>query len=75
MSAKWLAVLVMVAAACGSQGDLQAGIAEPTSGAATTDVPPSTEVLQVTDSTAPGTIYKQVQMEATLPPLDGRATL
>ena len=88
MSARWLTVLLLLAAGCGSQLDPQAGTAESADAAVTsevaqvtaptpvtTEVAPSTVAAKVTASTTPGVIYKQVQLEASLPPLNGPATL
>jgi hypothetical protein len=89
VSTRWLTVLVVlvvvVTAACGSVRDPLAGTADgavttevaqvtaPTP--ATTDVAPSTATAQKTASTTTGPVYQQVQLEASLSPLDGPATL
>jgi hypothetical protein len=75
MSAKWLPVLAIVVAGCGSQADLQTGTVESTNVGVTATMGASTKTGQVTDGTTPGTVSKQVEMEATLPSLDGPATL
>ena len=69
MSAKLLAALLVLTAACGSVGDPQAGTAESSAGAVTT------EAATVTTSTTLGSVSQQVQLEVPLPPLDGPATL
>jgi hypothetical protein len=88
MSARWLTVLLVLTAACGAMPDPAAGTEQSAQGAVTTDlaqgtaptaaatgVAPSTEAAQVTTSTTLDPISQQVQLEVSLPPLDGPATL
>ena len=73
MSARWLGVMLLLAAGCGSA--TRAGTAESVNGGMTTEVTASTQAAEVTVGTTPGAVYQQVQLEATLPSLDGPARL
>ncbi len=88
MSARWLTILLVLTAACGAVPDPAAGTAQPAGSAVTTEiaqstaptaatngVAPSTEAVPVTTSTTLDPISQQVQLEVSLPPLDGPATL